>query len=228
MPAPKNLRSDYQYSSPNKRQKTGPAAPVSSATLSPSKTTSSLSSKPSLKRTTTSTQDSDVSARALEKLSVSNPKFFSLLQASNLVSSNATAASLSSKAFEDDDRDIENWEKKLGMKRKKGKRLGKTWEEEGLADLLEGLDAGREPVNDKNNGKVDKIKVTAKTENEAKGVEVGDKRRRELDAMEMGSDGDDDGLDSDMDGEEGEVGKSSYGIYRDLLGLWHFDLVLIH
>ncbi|RUS18583.1 hypothetical protein BC937DRAFT_88599 [Endogone sp. FLAS-F59071] len=202
MLVPKNLCSDHQYSSPNKRQKTGPAAPVSSATPSPSKTTSSLSSKPSPKKTTTSTQDSDVSARALEKLSVSNPKFFSLLQASNLVSSNATAASLSSKAFEDDDRDIENWEKKLGMK-KKSKRFGKTWEEEGLADLLEGLDDSGEPVNNKNNGKVDKIKAMAKVDDKAKDVEVGDKRRRKLDAMEVGSN-DDDELDSDIDGEEEE------------------------
>ncbi|KAI9323169.1 hypothetical protein BX666DRAFT_1883980 [Dichotomocladium elegans] len=71
---------------------------------------------------------------ALDRLSRSNPHLFSLLEQDNLVSDTGK------NKFEEDDRDIAYWEKKLGMNKKKKAGYDKAFAEDGLLDLLDGLD----------------------------------------------------------------------------------------
>lgn len=77
-------------------------------------------------------------AEAMKRLSKSNPGLYKLLKADNLVES--AEGETDSQEFEDDDRDIAYWEKKLGLNKKKTKALGKEFEEDGLLELLGGIE----------------------------------------------------------------------------------------
>lgn len=74
---------------------------------------------------------------ALERMSKSNPNVYSLLQSDNLVSS--TEGNTSKRDFDEDDREIAYWEKKLGINKKKKTNINKALEADGLLDLLDGL-----------------------------------------------------------------------------------------
>jgi nucleolar MIF4G domain-containing protein 1 len=78
---------------------------------------------------------------AMERLSKSNPGLFKLLESDKLVSE---------QDFADDDRDIAYWEKKLGMNKKKSKKLGKDFEEDGLLDVLGNIGDVKEQAGDDN------------------------------------------------------------------------------
>jgi nucleolar MIF4G domain-containing protein 1 len=78
---------------------------------------------------------------AMERLSKSNPGLFQLLESDKLVSE---------QDFADDDRDIAYWEKKLGMNKKKSKKLGKDFEEDGLLDVLGNIGDVKEQAGDNN------------------------------------------------------------------------------
>ncbi|KAF7720685.1 suppressor of glycerol defect [Apophysomyces ossiformis] len=81
-------------------------------------------------KTTPSNEDN------VKKLAKSNPHFYSLLESDNLL-----GQSLKDE-FEQDDREIAYWEKKLGIGKKKG--LGKAFEEDGLMELLGSLGGAEE------------------------------------------------------------------------------------
>ncbi|KAI7891554.1 uncharacterized protein EV154DRAFT_464139 [Mucor mucedo] len=78
------------------------------------------------------------SAEAMQRLSKSNPGLYKLLKADNLIE--GAADDDTNDEFADDDRDIAYWEKKLGMNKKKVKTLGKEFEEDGLLDILGGIE----------------------------------------------------------------------------------------
>ncbi|CAG8695489.1 4811_t:CDS:10, partial [Funneliformis mosseae] len=73
----------------------------------------------------------------LEKLSTTNPNFYSLLEDSNLVVSNKNTLTESKSV---DDKEIKRLEKKLGIK--SGGKLTKAFEEDGLDELLQGFEIG--------------------------------------------------------------------------------------
>ncbi|CAI2167825.1 11174_t:CDS:10 [Funneliformis geosporum] len=73
----------------------------------------------------------------LEKLSTTNPNFYSLLKDSNLVFSNKKILPESKNV---DDKELKRLEKKLGIK-SRGK-LTKAFEEDGLDELLQGFEIG--------------------------------------------------------------------------------------
>lgn len=75
------------------------------------------------------------SAEAMKRLSKSNPGLYKLLQSDNLLEGGA----VNDDDFAEDDRDIAYWEKKLGLNKKKSKKLGKDFEEDGLLDVLGNL-----------------------------------------------------------------------------------------
>lgn len=72
--------------------------------------------------------------------------------------------------FEDDDRDIAYWEKKLGMDKKKTKGYGKAFEEDGLLDLLDGLDADGSDEDESNESYLRRKRQKATSEKDAKKV----------------------------------------------------------
>lgn len=79
------------------------------------------------------------SAEAMQRLSKSNPGLYKLLKSDNLIESAGDDKSYDDD-FADDDRDIAYWEKKLGLNKKKSKNLGKEFEEDGLLDVLGGIE----------------------------------------------------------------------------------------
>lgn len=103
---------------------------------------------------------------ALKRLSKSNPQLYSLLREEDLVNGEAT----SNTRFEDDDRDIAYWEKKLGMDKKKTKGYGKAFEEDGLLDLLDGLDADGSDEDESNESYLRRKRQKATSEKDAKKV----------------------------------------------------------
>lgn len=103
---------------------------------------------------------------ALKRLSKSNPQLYSLLKEEDLVNGEST----SDTRFEDDDRDIAYWEKKLGMDKKKTKGYGKAFEEDGLLDLLDGLDTNADDQNESNESYLQRKRQKATSESDAKKV----------------------------------------------------------
>ncbi|CEG82057.1 hypothetical protein RMATCC62417_16184 [Rhizopus microsporus] len=84
------------------------------------------------------------SEEAEKRLSKKNPALYKMLAADNLVGKNSTA----DEDFEEDDKEIAYWEKKLGLNKKKKKKLGKEFEDDGLLDVLGNADnANNEIVN---------------------------------------------------------------------------------
>lgn len=106
----------------SKRQKTDPNPP------SPK--------KKDMKNTPAKDNKQKSSTEAMQRLSKSNPGLYKLLQSDNLVEGKQAERD----DFADDDRDIAYWEKKLGLNKKKDKKLGKEFEEDGLLDILGGIE----------------------------------------------------------------------------------------
>lgn len=87
------------------------------------------------------------SAEAMKRLEKSNPGLYKMLQSDNLIQTESGKAIVDNGDFEQDDRDIAYWEKKLGLNKKKDKSLGKEFEEDGLLEVLGGIE-GEEGEND--------------------------------------------------------------------------------
>ncbi|KAI9483724.1 MAG: hypothetical protein EXX96DRAFT_152735 [Benjaminiella poitrasii] len=86
------------------------------------------------KKTIPSAKKTKSSAEAMERLSKTNPGLYKLLQSDNLVDGGSGQSTADD--FAEDERDIAYWEKKLGLNKKKDKKLGKEFEEDGLLDIL--------------------------------------------------------------------------------------------
>ncbi|CDH48729.1 arm repeat-containing protein [Lichtheimia corymbifera JMRC:FSU:9682] len=153
---------------------------------------------------------------ALKRLSKSNPQLYSLLREEDLVNGEAT----SNTRFEDDDRDIAYWEKKLGMDKKKTKGYGKAFEEDGLLDLLDGLDADGSDEDESNESYLRRKRQKATSEKDAKknvdslfdGLED-DGSEEEMDVDQVNEEEDDDDDDDDSisasEDDDEELGETS-------------------
>ncbi|KAI9277837.1 hypothetical protein BY458DRAFT_504185 [Sporodiniella umbellata] len=82
---------------------------------------------------------------AIQRLSRKNPGLYQLLDSDNLLGNSSTAAD---RDLVEDDKEIAYWEKKLGMDKKKNKKLGKEFEEDGLIDILGEIEAGSDETDD--------------------------------------------------------------------------------
>jgi nucleolar MIF4G domain-containing protein 1 len=89
-----------------------------------------------------SSQDiADMDARRLEKLAKSNPAFYAMLQEDGVVAGDRPGLE---EAMDEDEQYIRHYEKKLGIKRKDAGKLAskKSFLDDGLGDLLEGIELG--------------------------------------------------------------------------------------
>ncbi|KAF9972071.1 suppressor of glycerol defect [Actinomortierella ambigua] len=101
-----------------------------------SKTSTSSSSKKGI------AGDAAMDARRLEKLAKSNPAFYAMLQEEGVVAS--TGGGKSSAQADEDEMYLRYYEKKLGLKAKDVAKMGskKSLVDDGLGDLLDGIDVG--------------------------------------------------------------------------------------
>ncbi|KAF9573997.1 suppressor of glycerol defect [Mortierella alpina] len=85
--------------------------------------------------------DSTLDARRLEKLAKSNPAFYAMLQEDGVVAGGGPGFE---EGFDEDEQYIRHYEKKLGIKRKDAGKLSakKSFLDDGLGDLLEGIELG--------------------------------------------------------------------------------------
>lgn len=79
-------------------------------------------------------------AEAMKRLEKANPGLYKMLQSDNLIQTDSGKVVVDNGDFEQDDRDIAYWEKKLGLNKKKNKTLGKEFEEDGLLEVLGGIE----------------------------------------------------------------------------------------
>lgn len=142
MPVPKAMRPDHSFTAPkqaNGQLAKKPAIEKGSNLKRPIEDQKEETKKPSKKR-------KESESNSLKKLSASNPLFYSLIESDNLISSYPGGADTSDRAVEEDDLAIAMYEKKLGLDKKKKKskegtvKLGSAFEEDGLMDILDGLD----------------------------------------------------------------------------------------
>ncbi|CAO3686703.1 unnamed protein product [Rhizopus stolonifer] len=147
---------------------------------------------------------------AVRRLSKKNPGLYKLLASDNLLGSGGIDADLAA-----DDKEIAYWEKKLGLDKKKNKKLGKEFEDDGLMDILGKMETENEEVDDldylkQKRSKQAKIKEKKSMEDNAeKAVDdlFGDFPSDEG-SDEEGSEGDFEGFDDEneisMDGSSGD------------------------
>ncbi|KAI8993342.1 hypothetical protein BDB01DRAFT_847232 [Pilobolus umbonatus] len=144
---------------------------------------------------------------AMKRLSKSNPSLYKILEADKLVKGNT-------ETMTEDDRDIAYWESKLGLDKKKNKKLGKEFEQDGLLDILGNIegsdqDDDLEYLRKKRERKAKETK-TEKMENKAEknidnlfsGLETdeaSDSDEEALDSDEEALDSDEEALDSDKE-----------------------------
>ncbi|KAG0248832.1 suppressor of glycerol defect [Mortierella polycephala] len=154
-----------------------------------SKSTSE-SSKPA------SSKDSgDLDARRLEKLAKTNPAFYAMLQEDGVVAGGGPGFQ---DGFDEDEQYIRHYEKKLGIKRKDAGKLSnkKSFLDDGLGDLLEGIELGSRGQSAKAAARKPVAAPTAKLEPLSK-----DKKRK-APAIES-EDEDDEDEDDEDSGDEG-------------------------
>lgn len=142
MPVPKAMRPDHSFTAPkqaNGQLNKKPVTEKGSNLKRPIEEQKEETKKPSKKR-------KESESNSLKKLSASNPLFYSLIESDNLISSYPGGTDTSEQAVEEDDLAIAMYEKKLGLDKKKKKskegtvKLGSAFEEDGLMDILDGLD----------------------------------------------------------------------------------------
>ncbi|KAF9118783.1 suppressor of glycerol defect [Mortierella sp. 14UC] len=83
----------------------------------------------------------ELDERRLEKLAKSNPAFYAMLQEDGVVAGGGPGFE---EGFDEDEQYIRHYEKKLGLKRKDAGKLAskKSFLDDGLGDLLEGIELG--------------------------------------------------------------------------------------
>ncbi|KAJ3030691.1 suppressor of glycerol defect, partial [Rhizophlyctis rosea] len=134
IPLKRKSDADLPTQSTKKQKTTTPPPSVPRSSVAPK-------SKPAAKPLPAPNEASE--ARKLAKLAASNPHFYSLLKEQNLISGGpAATVSTQKAAFDQDDKEIEMYARKLGLHKKKGKNkgaLGKAFTEDGLDELFAGL-----------------------------------------------------------------------------------------
>ncbi|KAF9276687.1 suppressor of glycerol defect [Mortierella alpina] len=99
------------------------------------------SSKKSNKSKAALSDESTLDARRLKRLAKSNPAFYAMLQEDGVVAGGGPGFE---EGFDEDEQFIRHYEKKLGIKRKDAGKLSskKSFLDDGLGDLLEGIELG--------------------------------------------------------------------------------------
>ncbi|GBB87173.1 hypothetical protein RclHR1_13610001 [Rhizophagus clarus] len=123
---------DANVQPPEKRQKINHQSQSSINTTSFSKIV-----KYSVKKSKSTKMNSF--SQKLERLSITNPNFYSLLKDSDLISSSLSEDTLA-ESKNIDEKEIRRLEKKLGIK--SGGKLTKAFEDDGLDELLQGIEVG--------------------------------------------------------------------------------------
>ncbi|KAF9966485.1 suppressor of glycerol defect [Mortierella alpina] len=103
--------------------------------------TNITSNKRSSKSKAAVSDEPTLDARRLEKLAKSNPAFYAMLQEDGVVAGGGPGFE---EGFDEDEQFIRHYEKKLGIKRKDAGKLSakKSFLDDGLGDLLEGIELG--------------------------------------------------------------------------------------
>ncbi|KAI8639720.1 hypothetical protein BD408DRAFT_391902 [Parasitella parasitica] len=174
----------------NKRQKT---------TETSGQTKMQLTNNNSEKVETPIAKKTKSSAEAMQRLEKSNPGLYKILQSDNLIQNAAGNAIVDNGDFEQDDRDIAYWEKKLGLNKKKDKSLGKEFREDGLLEVLGDIE-GEEGENDDD---LEYLRKKRQRQNaQKKKVEMEEKAEEALDDMfaELESEGEEEEEHDDMEG----------------------------
>ncbi|KAG0209594.1 suppressor of glycerol defect [Mortierella sp. GBA30] len=115
---------------------------VTDIALEKKKAKKSKSTSISTSSTSSTAKDvADLDARRLEKLAKSNPAFYAMLQEDGVVAGGGPGFD---EGFDEDEQYIRHYEKKLGIKRKDAGKLSskKSFLDDGLGDLLEGIELG--------------------------------------------------------------------------------------
>ncbi|GAN08931.1 mif4g ma4 domain-containing protein [Mucor ambiguus] len=140
------------------------------------------------------------SAEAMKRLEKSNPGLYKMLQSDNLIHNETGKVIADNGDFEQDDRDIAYWEKKLGLNKKKDKSLGKEFEEDGLLEVLGNIE-GEEGENDDD---LEYLRKKRQRQNDEKNkILMEEKAEEAMDDMfagfESDEDDDDEADDQDME-----------------------------
>ena len=103
--------------------------------------TNIASSKKPNKSKAAASDETAFDTRRLEKLAKSNPAFYAMLQEDGVVAGGGPGFE---EGFDEDEQFIRHYEKKLGIKRKDAGKLSakKSFLDDGLGDLLEGIELG--------------------------------------------------------------------------------------
>lgn len=155
----------------------------------------------------------DMDARRLEKLAKSNPAFYAMLQEDGVVAGGGPGFE---EGFDEDEQFIRHYEKKLGIKRKDSGKLAskKSFLDDGLGDLLEGIELGSRG---KNAAAIPRKAAVASstTTNKAAAKPASsssDKKRKaqEVESEEEDYSEDEDEDEDDLDGSDEEDGFGSF------------------
>lgn len=139
------------------------------------------------------------SEEAEKRLSKKNPALYKMLAADNLVGKN----SATDEDFEEDDKEIAYWEKKLGLNKKKKKKLGKEFEDDGLLDVLGNADNANNEMDDIEYLKQKRTKQAQLKEQ--KGLEENAERAVDQLFEDFPSDEDDDDMDASVDEDMSDI-----------------------
>ncbi|KAG0287627.1 suppressor of glycerol defect [Linnemannia gamsii] len=154
----------------------------------------------------------DMDARRLEKLAKSNPAFYAMLQEDGVVAGGGPGFE---EGFDEDEQYIRHYEKKLGLKRKDSGKLAskKSFLDDGLGDLLEGIELGSRGKNAAATPRKAAVtSSTSTTKAAAKPASSSDKKRKvqEVESEEEDESEDDDEDEDDLGGSDDEDGFGSF------------------
>ncbi|KAG0051184.1 suppressor of glycerol defect [Linnemannia elongata] len=155
----------------------------------------------------------DMDARRLEKLAKSNPAFYAMLQEDGVVAGGGPGFE---EGFDEDEQYIRHYEKKLGLKRKDSGKLAskKSFLDDGLGDLLEGIELGSRGKNAAATPRKAAVgsSAAANRATAKPASSISDKKRKAQESdseQEDDSEGDDED-DDELDGSDEEVGFGSF------------------
>ena len=155
----------------------------------------------------------DMDTRRLEKLAKSNPAFYAMLQEDGVVAGGGPGFE---EGFDEDEQYIRHYEKKLGLKRKDSGKLAskKSFLDDGLGDLLEGIELGSRGKNAAATPRKAAVgSSTATTRAATKPASsVSDKKRKaqKFESEEEDDSEDDDEDEDDLDSSDEEDGFGSF------------------
>lgn len=159
----------------------------------------------------------DMDARRLEKLAKSNPAFYAMLQEDGVVAGGGPGFE---EGFGEDEQYIRHYEKKLGLKRKDSGKLAskKSFLDDGLGDLLEGIELGSRGKNAAATPRKAAVDSSAATTRAAvKPASSASDKKRKAQEFESEEEDDSEDGDDDEDGLDGSDGEDRFDSFDDEL-----------